>query len=79
MSKSHHTEGRQPAERPLDPPTITRITHAFAWLDGQIRAQREASARTTDDQEAIRWHSRAEGMAVATEILRNLIEKDPTK
>lgn len=74
MSDSFHAP-RQRAERPMtDPHLIESFSHAADWLDSQVRAQRDASARATDDIETVRWHSRAEGMAVAAAIIRNLIE-----
>lgn len=74
MSDSHHAP-RQPAERPHNNPhLIESFAHAADWLDAQVRAQRDASARSTDDIETVRWHSRAEGMSVAAAIIRNLLE-----
>lgn len=80
MSDSSHGERTPRAERPMgNPHLIESLTHAADWLDAQVDAQRIASAHAQTDVETVRWHSRADGMAVASVIIRNLITTDTGK
>lgn len=76
MSDSHHAQPHRQEKPHANPHLIESFAHAADWLDAQVRAQRDASARATDDIETVRWHSRAEGMSVAAAIIRNLLEGD---